>query len=82
MNEWLQDNEYPDRGARRRGRRRPVGLDPDRIRNAAIWQTSTSIPGGAQRNGATTYYIEYSAIPLANSERATGFCTDPCAWFR
>jgi len=35
------------------------------IRNAGYLAQSTSIPGVAQRTGATTYYIEYSAIPLA-----------------
>src|SRR4030081_3876322 len=35
------------------------------IRNAGYLAQSTSIPGVAQRAGATTYYIEYSAIPLA-----------------
>lgn len=35
------------------------------IRNAGYLAQSTSIPGVAQRTGATTYYIEYSAIPMA-----------------
>ncbi len=35
------------------------------IRSAGYLAQSTSIPGVAQRTGATTYYIEYSTIPLA-----------------
>ena len=35
------------------------------IRAAGYLAQGTSIPGVAQRTGATTYYIEYSSIPLA-----------------
>jgi indolepyruvate ferredoxin oxidoreductase beta subunit len=35
------------------------------IRSAGYLAQSTSIPGAAQRTGATTYYIEYSTVPLS-----------------
>ena len=35
------------------------------IRSAGYLAQSTSIPGVAQRTGATTYYIEYSTVPLS-----------------
>ena len=33
--------------------------------NAGYYAQGTSIPGVAQRTGATTYYIEYCRIPLS-----------------
>lgn len=35
------------------------------IRSAGYLAQSTSIPGVAQRTGATTYYLEYSTVPLS-----------------
>lgn len=35
------------------------------IRAAGFLVQGTSIPGVAQRTGATTYYIEYSPVPIA-----------------
>jgi len=60
---------------------RCLGLDPDRhSANAGYLAQSTSIPGVRAENRATTYYIEYSAIPLADTRNAaTGLCTDPRA---
>ena len=49
----------PDRRPRRAGRRRPDGVDRGRGRpTRAIPAQATSIPGVAQRTGATTYYLE------------------------
>ncbi len=35
---------------------------------------STSIPGVAQRTGATTYYIEMFPVPSARTRRASARC--------
>ena len=40
---------------------------------------STSIPGVAQRTGATSYYLECLPRPLAHGERAPVFCLSPLA---
>src|SRR5690606_27299458 len=40
---------------------------------------STSIPGVAQRTGATSYYFECLPRPLAAGERAPVFCLSPFA---
>src|SRR5690606_40194160 len=40
---------------------------------------STSIPGVAQRTGATSYYLECLPRPLARGERAPVFCLSPLA---
>ncbi len=40
---------------------------------------STSIPGVAQRTGATSYYLECLPRPLAAGERAPVFCLSPLA---
>lgn len=48
------------------------------IRAAGYLVQGTSIPGVAQRTGATTYYIEYSAIPIAEiGERRPVFALNP-----
>jgi indolepyruvate ferredoxin oxidoreductase beta subunit len=48
------------------------------IRAAGYLAQGTSIPGVAQRTGATTYYIEYSSIPLAElGERKPVFALTP-----
>ena len=48
------------------------------IRSAGYLGQGTSIPGVAQRTGATTYYIEYSAIPRAElGDRRPVFALTP-----
>lgn len=48
------------------------------IRSAGYIGQGTSIPGVAQRTGATTYYIEYSSIPLAElGDRRPVFALTP-----
>lgn len=48
------------------------------IRSAGYIAQGTSIPGVAQRTGATTYYIEYSSIPLAElGDRRPVFALTP-----
>ena len=57
-------DHHPDRRARRRGRRRADRLDRQRARRSLGFPVqSTSIPGVAQRTGATTYYIEIVPVP-------------------
>jgi indolepyruvate ferredoxin oxidoreductase beta subunit len=59
---------HPDRGARRRGRRRARQLDRAAAESREFPVQSTSIPGVAQRTGATTYYIEI--LPASQRELA------------
>jgi indolepyruvate ferredoxin oxidoreductase, beta subunit len=48
------------------------------IRAAGFLVQGTSIPGVAQRTGATTYYIEYSPIPIAEmADRRPVFALTP-----
>ena len=58
----------PDRRARRRRRRRADRLDRQRRATRSGFPVqSTSIPGVAQRTGATTYYIEIMPVPARDS---------------
>ncbi len=54
---------HTDRRAWRRRRRRAHRLDHDGRGRLGLPAQSTSIPGVAQRTGATTYYIEIFPVP-------------------
>ena len=52
----------------------------DIARHAGYAAQSTSIPGVAQRTGATTYYIEVFPVPMAQLRRqAAGVQPEPGA---
>jgi indolepyruvate ferredoxin oxidoreductase, beta subunit len=49
----------------------------DVARHAGYAAQATSIPGVAQRTGATTYYIEVFPVPLAQLNRKPIFSLNP-----